>query len=237
MRFLLDLLSSTYISYICRKYNLKDPIRILLDTLEIRGLIKQPFKAIEIFGMYGLRVTCSYIEKCSVLDFWEYDRDYVAFARIALRKYPVRYHCGDTILALKNCQIPPATYSLIVIDNPARGFGEYCEHFDVFPYIPIIADPRGCAILFNICYDPISYAKRLGREYESEWRMRRDSFYLKNFESLPCEERIKYIEEFYKTALPTDFLVEYSDFLPRSEGIGMMLLFVKAKEYSNQKSI
>ena len=228
IRFRLELLKRWRYDSARARHSTRTPLEIAINNLRFRGL-NGPIIALELFGMYGLRVTRDYIDQCSHLDFWENDERYFEYAQIALKKYPVKYHFGDSIRALGGGDGEShfrSDYNLIVVDNPARPFGPYCEHFEVFPNIWKYVSPSGCAIVINICHDPNAYSKAFKRIRVTDWISARRSFYGRDLGDISIHKKFKFLEHFYSQQVPSHLAPKSIFFIPRGPNIAMMVLYV-----------
>ena len=64
---------------------LQTPMDMLVAHLKNMGYWKDGVDALEMFGMFGLWHTRDYIDSIQSLDFFEIDREYITFAKKALK--------------------------------------------------------------------------------------------------------------------------------------------------------
>ena len=232
-RFRLELLKRWRYDFARNRYSIHTPLEIAINDLRLRGL-NGPLIALEVFGMYGLRVTRDYIDQCSHLDFWENDARNYRYAQIALRKYPVTYHFGDSIRALGDdggSQFR-SDYNLIVVDNPVRPFGPYCEHFEVLPNIWKYVSPLGCAIVTNICQNPHVYSKTYKRIEITDWISARRNFYGRDLDNMNIHEKFKFFAYFYSQQVPSHLTPKSIFFIPRGPNTALMVQYVEQNDSS-----
>lgn len=109
------------------------PVMYTIKLLALLDLLPTNIRALEPFGMCGLRKTIDYVERCESLDLFEIEE---VFANEARRQIPkADIHVRDSIVAIRNRELPRPDYNLVFIDNPTGVYADYCEHFEIVPEI------------------------------------------------------------------------------------------------------
>jgi len=212
-----------------RTLGLRTPLDTVISILKSKNLLPHSIRALEPFGMYGLWVTKDYADLCESLEFWELDPTYAKFAKAVLRSSRVSVNTGDSIEACK-IAYKNAPFNFIVIDNPARSFGPYCEHFDLWPNILKYADSQ-CSIILNVCVAPQDYCAKFSEEpMPKEWKLRRKHFYGSHVDEESSQLEVNDAIKFYHQSLPNGFVVRETFFIPRNEMIGFLVLTVERRQ-------
>jgi hypothetical protein len=99
-------------------------------------------------------------------------------------------------------------FNVVLIDNALNCYGDYCEHFDVLPYIQNIME-ENAFVIFNVVRKPFNYT-----EYP-RWQDRRNKFYgLQDCSHLSSD----FVKKFY-----TDFFDKL--------GLTVMNYYTECREY------
>ena len=147
-------------------FQYQSPMRKVVEKLEfICGL--SGVKALELFGRKGDWHVIDYAAHVSKLEIWEIDPQY---RKDLKRNFPrSKIRIVDSFQEIKK---DGDKFDLIVSDNSvycADG-DEYCEHFELFPYVfGRMNSP--CILILNINTKPYNFIKG------SEWWKRRARFY------------------------------------------------------------
>ncbi len=137
-----------------------------------RGVAMDELDALEVFAGTGSFHTMSYASKVRSLTAWEIDPT----CEPALKKnLPVALvKITDSFVEVKRTS---STFNLIVVDNPMSTFGEYCEHFDLFPDIYRLARRPAILMIDVIPEVPPSGRKRYPYLFSERHLTRRRDFY------------------------------------------------------------
>lgn len=147
----------------------------LLAAIQKHGVNLTKLNALEMFGRGGDWHTIYYAKKINSLEVWEVDIEWKQELERNLPNANLKF--VDTIRTLAN-NTNLQKYSFVVIDNPQNLFGpnlpntdepQYCEHFDVLPYLNKILDDG--IVVFNVNPIPYNYEKF------PSWQNRRRKFY------------------------------------------------------------
>jgi hypothetical protein len=184
---------------IIRKLN-REPIKLVLRAIKRRGIDPEQLDALEIFGFTGEYHTRSYFKKVSSLEVWEIEPEYETLLKQNLPGALIKI--TDSFAEIKNCT---KRFSMIVVDNPMSTFGQYCEHFDLFPDIFRIA-AAPAVIILNII--PSVREKDL-----KKWP------YL--FNKAQLEKRSSFYRTDNPEKIPIKLMAEIYDDLCRSNGLNM----------------
>lgn len=165
----------------CRAYTLNKsrPMEKVLDELQKNKVNLHKLNALEVFGKNGEWHTMDYAYKVNSLEIWELDEN---CRKTLNRNFPfATVKIVDSYKEVERCK---NKFSLIVIDNPTSTYGNYCEHFSLFPKI------------FNLCDDDaiiiVNVIPKIDEEAKKEYP------YL--FNDVQLEKR----REFYKTNFPNE---------------------------------
>lgn len=151
------------------------PMQQVLRELRKRNVRLQDLHALEVFGGSGDFHTKDYAFQVSTLDMWEIEPKY---ERALKRKLPMaEVKITDSFQEIKNTT---RKYGLIVVDNPMSNYGDYCEHFDLFPDIFRIAMDSAILILNVIPESNDNALKKYPYLFNKVQLARRKSFYSTN---------------------------------------------------------
>ena len=126
-----EFLKRKYIDLVKRGDRLLSPMDVLLRTLNAYGYLPKKMICLDLFGFIGLWVTKDYHHLCDYLEMYEINPIYSKYARKFIKNAVVVN--ADSVKAVKDGNLKRDKYSFVVIDNPFGCFGNYCEHFDLFP--------------------------------------------------------------------------------------------------------
>jgi hypothetical protein len=119
-----------------------DPIQKVLRKLKKRRIKLEDLDALEIFGYTGEYHTKFYAPYVRSLEVWEIDP---ACKEPLMRNLPTaEVKITDSYNEIKHTQ---KKFNFIVVDNPMSAFGNYCEHFDLFPDIFTVVKESSVLIL------------------------------------------------------------------------------------------
>ncbi len=126
---------------IIRKFRL-DPIQKVLRKLKKKNINLRNLDALEVFGYTGEYHTRFYAPYVHNLEVWEINP---AFEKQLRKNLPfAEIKITDSFNEIKRTS---RKYDLVVVDNPMSTFGNYCEHFDLFPDIFSIMGDSSLLIL------------------------------------------------------------------------------------------
>ena len=145
------------------------------------------YNALDIFAREGNWQSFLINSKVASFEAWEINADYIDKLKLNLPSASV--YCRDSIQFIRNAS-DYKKFNLLVIDNGLNCYGyenEYCEHFDVLPYIDNIIEDN-CFVIFNVARKPFNY------DDNHTWKNRRNEFYKVEDAS---DLSIKFLTEFY----------------------------------------
>jgi hypothetical protein len=150
----------------------RDPIQQLLRKLIKRRINLKDLDALEIFGYTGEYHTKYYAPYVRTLEVWEVD----PACEVQLKKnLPLaEVKITDSYDEINRTQ---KKFNLIVVDNPMSTFGNYCEHFDLFPDIFNIAMDSSLLVLNVIPEINKTVLKKWPYLFNDVQLTRRKSFY------------------------------------------------------------
>lgn len=153
------------------------PIENVLSKLNSLGINLRELDALEVFGKDGEWHTLDYSNKVNSLEIWEIDPK---SEPVLHRNFPkAKIKIVDSYEEIKRAN---SKYSLIVIDNPMSNYGQYCEHFLLFPHV------------FRVCEESTTFIINVIPEIDE--RVKEEYPYVFNHEQLKCRS------DFYKTDTP-----------------------------------
>jgi hypothetical protein len=120
----------------------QEPIHKVIRKLRKRKINLKDLDALEIFGYTGEYHTRFYAPFVRKLEVWEIDQKYKESLRRNLPLAEIKI--TDSFKEIKQTGMK---YGLIVVDNPMSTFGDYCEHFNLFPDIFRIVGEQAVLIL------------------------------------------------------------------------------------------
>ncbi|EGW36602.1 hypothetical protein [Desulfosporosinus sp. OT] len=171
-----------------RVYTLKKsrPMEEVLTRLQSNNINLRELNALEVFGKTGEWHTLDYGYKVKSLEVWEIDSSCKASLK---RNFPfATVKIVDSYMEVERCN---KKYSLIVIDNPMSTYGDYCEHFSLFPKMVTLCDENAIII--------INVIPKINEDTKAEYP------YL--FNDIQLEKR----RQFYKTNCPDKLTFEEID--------------------------
>lgn len=118
------------------------PMISVINILEQNNLRLRELDALEVFGKDGAYHTVDYGYAVSSLEIWEIDPVYKE--RLAKNFPHATIKIVDSYYEIKNVN---RTFGMIVVDNPMSTYGDYCEHFKLFPDIFRILSSPGIIVL------------------------------------------------------------------------------------------
>jgi hypothetical protein len=105
--------------------------------VDVKGLV-----GLELFGATGEFHTLDYVSRLASLDVWELDPDLESVLRRNLPSSRVKI--TDSFAEIAQT---PDKYSFIVVDNPMSTYGDWCEHFELFPDVFRVAMDNAVIVL------------------------------------------------------------------------------------------
>ena len=149
------------------------PIQRILAEGSRRGASVEQFRALEVFGCTGERLTRHYAPLVRSVEVWEIDPSLEPALRRNVATATVRI--TDSFAEIKTT---PSRFDLVVVDNPVGCFGDgRCEHFDRFPDLGrVLSDDSMLVLLVCSGTDPVTRA-RYPSLFEEPHLGRRCSFY------------------------------------------------------------
>lgn len=163
------------------------PIKSIIKELSARQVNIKKLDALEVFGRDGNWVTIYYADKVRSLEVWEIDPQYE-------NKLRQNFPRADIVItdSFKKIQTTTKQYSFIVVDNPMSNFGEYCEHFELFPHIFRIVATEAILFLNVIPFlDPEAKAQYPYVFNEDQLQRRRRFYFTEHPENIPISEMIE----------------------------------------------
>lgn len=157
------------------------PILTVFERINVRAPFIRP-RALELFCGPGTGQSKEYAPMCEYLEGWDFREQVVAEF---LRNIPRA--------KAKVCDVykeAPAysgeQFNVVLVDNSF--LKTPFEHFDLFPAIYNLMDPRCCFVVLTVCPDPFSYAAPRAaalqaafgskvNEFMEDWDKARDRFY------------------------------------------------------------
>lgn len=213
------------------------PILDVFERINVRAPFTRP-RALEIFCGPGTGQTMQYAPMCEYLEGWDVDEQRIAEFKKNIPKAKAK-------ICDVYKQVPDYSgkaFNVIAVDNFL--LKAPFEHFDLFPGIFNLMDPRVCFVILTVCPDPFGYAeprkdtlqKAFGSkvgEFMVDWDAARDRFY-----SLPpldpnCLPKPRPIsavglgamEDIYREKFEAgDFQVPYTFSRMRSKSVGYVLI-------------
>jgi hypothetical protein len=114
----------------------------VLNYVKRKKLLDRPINALEVFGRDGQWVTRDYANAVDSLEIWELNPE---FEKDLKNNFPqATIKITDSY---KEMKITPNKFDFVVVDNPMGIYGQYCEHFQLFPDIYRILKERAVLIL------------------------------------------------------------------------------------------
>ena len=148
--------------------------------------------ALEVFGQDGSWHTKDYAPEVASLEIWEIDP---RFEQSLRTNFPMaQIKITDSFQKIHHTS---KKFSLIVVDNPMSNYGEYCEHFELFPDIFEIAD-ASCILILNIIPSIDKNAKqKYSYLFNKKQLTKRKKFYKTiDPEHISFENMVKVYEDF-----------------------------------------
>ncbi len=183
------------------------------DGMGCHGADLTAVSALELFGREGDWHTAVYASRVQSLEVWEINP---AFEPALRRNLPsAKIRITDSIVEVARTQ---DRFGLIVVDNPQAVYaeGRYCEHFELFPTVFRIAQPRAI-FLINVNLRPY------GLEANRPWSERRRNFYGVAPHALAPE----FVTSFYRAlAAANGFETRWSFLVPRNSFISYLVFSV-----------
>jgi len=183
-------------------------MKTVIQKILRRGFDLKNANALELYGREGNWHTVDYASYVNTLEIWEIDPIYLDNLKLNLPKAKIKITDNFTEI-----QHTSNKYDFIVVDNPQSIYGDknqFCEHFEIFPYIYRIIDDSAVVIL-NINIKPY------GLEQNKPYLDRRNTFYqLEDAQFLSPF----FVRDFYKNLFEKNgFLVEWLFFHVRNSHI------------------
>ena len=149
------------------------PIQRILAEGSRRGASVEQFRALEVFGCTGERLTKHCAPPVRSVEVWEIDPSLEPALRRNLPTATVRI--TDSFAEIKRTL---SRFDLVVVDNPVGCFGDgRCEHFDLFPDVArVLSDDSMLVLLVCSGDDPVTRA-RYPNLFDEPQLARRRSFY------------------------------------------------------------
>ncbi|MBL4933351.1 hypothetical protein [Clostridium paridis] len=117
------------------------PMEGVITKLQDNDINLKELNALEVFGKNGEWHTIDYGYKVNSLEVWEMDSSCQGPLK---RNFPfATVKIVDSYKEIERCR---NKYSLIVIDNPMSTYGDYCEHFSLFPKMFNLCDESSIVI-------------------------------------------------------------------------------------------
>lgn len=185
------------------------PMESVLTRLEKNQINIHELHALEVFGKTGEWHTVDYGYKVNSLEVWEIDSSCKSSLK---RNFPfATIKIVNSYNEIERCG---KKFSLIVVDNPMSTYGDYCEHFSLFPKLFNLCDEN--AIVIANVIPKINENIKLEYPYlfnDKQLEKRRE-FYETNS---PHELSLEEMDSVYKKlALKEHFKTEWSFFEKRS---------------------
>ena len=126
------------------------PIQRILAEGSRRGASVEQFRALEVFGCTGERLTKHYAPLVRSVEVWEIDPSLEPALRRNLPTATVRI--TDSFAEIKRTL---SRFDLVVVDNPVGCFGDgRCEHFDPFPDVARVLSDDSMLVLLVCSGEP-----------------------------------------------------------------------------------
>lgn len=114
----------------------------IMKRLEKLKFNLESYRALEVFGSYGLHHTQDIYASVKTVDIWEFEEDCESFLN--------KFYPGSIVKitdSYKQVQKEKNRYDIVVVDNPTKDVGIHYEHFDFFPSIFNLLNEQAVLIL------------------------------------------------------------------------------------------
>lgn len=116
-------------NYVC-SFCIGTPMMKVINELLNRNINLSKINALEVFGAKGELHTLDYYTRVRSLQVWEYNRKL---------EHELRKNLPDANVKItdsfKEVKCTDKKYDMVVVDNSPGTYGDYCEHFNLFPQI------------------------------------------------------------------------------------------------------
>ena len=198
------------------------PTQQIFRELERRGVKLGELTALEAFGGNGDMHTKDYASRVASLEVWEEDPDKEHRLRRNLPMAEVKI--TD---AFKEIATVAKQYNLIVLDSPVQVYGNYCEHFEIFPKVLRVATDSSIVIVNVIPGFAAADGAQRPRLFTEAHLARRRAFY-----RTAHPERVSYgqmIAAYQSYIDENGFDLEWHFFRQRTSATGLHYLVLKIK--------
>ncbi|MEM2582663.1 MAG: hypothetical protein QXD09_07700 [Candidatus Caldarchaeum sp.] len=120
------------------------PTHAMMRSIQKHSVNLKSLHALELFGGRGDQTTRDYAPYVGQLEIWEIDPNCETALRKAFPNATIRI--TDSFEEIKKT---PKKFDLVIADAWPRVFGNYCEHFELFPNIFRILSPTSI-LIFNV---------------------------------------------------------------------------------------
>jgi len=207
-----------------------NPMQCVLRKLRRRDIKLKDLDVLEVFGGSGEFHTRIYAPKVATLEVWEVDPNH----EMILKKHFPNAEVKITD-SFKEITTTQRTYDLVVIDNPMSTYGQYCEHFDLFPNVFRVARRTAILVLNVIPEIDAAALKKYPYLFNAEQLARRKTFY-----STDTPEKIllrKMLETYKQMAEESGFIFQWCFFQRRSFVYYLVLRIKKSGRQPSHKSV
>ncbi|HEX8918993.1 MAG TPA: hypothetical protein VF898_10865 [Chloroflexota bacterium] len=185
-------------------------VQQICRDLEKRGFALRSCNALDVYGGNGEYTLQYYAAKVAGLEIWEIDPRHETSLRARFPDATIRI--VDSHQQITETE---STFDLIWADNPPVSYGDYVEHFDIFPHVFRIARDSAVLVLNTVLAPPSDIRTYWPTMFDESQLARRRTFYRTDHpEQLSVEEAVAAYREI---ASEHGFAVEWS--VCRSRGV------------------